>query len=134
MNNLSQYILEKLHLNKNIKNYYNNNIFNTIENIIKDYFSKSKLKYTINLLDIQKQSLYTRSDWGDGNFLRLEFSSNLTEDRFKKITLDIKDLIDKENIYSSNTLYIRKGSFLPQNGKRYGNKYIDYLIKKNEEN
>ena len=130
MKELNTYIIEKLHLNKNIKNFSNNSIFNIIKDIIKEYFSKSKLTYTIELLDIEKQSLYTRSDWGDDNFLRLEFSSNLTEDRFKKINLDIKDLIDKENIYSSDTLYIRKGSFLPQNGKRYGNKYIDYLIKK----
>lgn len=130
MKELNTYIIEKLHLNKNIKNFSNNGIFNIIKDIIKEYFSKSKLTYTIELLDIEKQSLYTRSDWGDDNFLRLEFSSNLTEDRFKKINLDIKDLIDKENIYSSDTLYIRKGSFLPQNGKRYGNKYIDYLIKK----
>ena len=133
MKELNTYILEKLHLNKNIKNSFDNDIFNTIEDIIKEYFLKSKLKYTIKLLNIEKQSLYTRSDWVDDNFLRLEFSSNLTEDRFKKITLDIKDLIDKENINLSNTLYIRKSSFLPQNGKRYGNKYIDYLIKKNEE-
>lgn len=133
MRNLNLYIVEKLKLNKNIKNSFNNDIFNTIEDIIKEYFSKSKLKYTIKLLDIEKQSLYTRSDWGDDNFLRLEFLSNLAEDRFKKITLDIKDLIDKENINTSDTLYIRKSNFLPQNGKRYGNKYIDYLIKKNEE-
>ena len=130
MKQLNLYIFEKLHLNKNIKNFSNNIIFNIIKDIIKEYFSKSKLTYTIELLDIEKQSLYTRSDWGDDNFLRLEFSSNLTEDRFKKITLDIKDLIEKEIIYSTDTLYIRKGSFLPQNGKRYGNKYIDYLIKK----
>jgi len=64
MKQLNLYIFEKLHLNKNIKNFSNNIIFNIIKDIIKEYFSKSKLTYTIELLDIEKQSLYTRSDWG----------------------------------------------------------------------
>ena len=101
MKDFKAYIIEKLTINKDTK-IFNDSIFYIIENVINKYFSKSKLKYTVKLLNIEKQSLYTRTDWNNDNFLRLEILSYITEDRFKKITLDIKDLIDKENIKTND--------------------------------
>jgi len=128
MKSFNSYIIEKLKINKDTKV---RDRFTQIEEIINDFFLKSKLKYKINILNIQKQSLYTRSDWGDDNFLRLEILSYITNDRFKKILLDIKDIMEEKEIEG---IYIGKGDFLPENGKRYGIKYIDYLIKKDEKN
>lgn len=127
MKQLNTYIIEKLRLNKDIKV---EDKLTDIKNCVEEFLNKlqKKFKYEIKILNIEKQSLYTRSPWDNDDFVRVEFSQYIQKDIFRTLFQDLSKYL-KDNI---NNLYTRWDNFLPAKGRRYGIKYIDILITKQE--
>ena len=117
MINLNKYIIEKLHLNKDIKikssdkTYLSNEIYYNVKHVLEDDYKMSKLNYNMCSYDERKCKTNNENEtWFIGVLIskESELSKNIIESlsySLDYLSIDKRDI--KCDIYSDNKFFLK---------------------------